>query len=190
MLDLAADILGSKDHDAIVACREVLGNTLANNALRSAQKIKEKDKMKVASSSKPQWESAKKSAEAINLEIKTAVAMGAPTKHPSLQQAKAMATQLEIEEKDRLAQGVLLFAQEQTAKDEANAAKCDGIPPVGPASAAADAVEREAELVVKERGVPEAHPTLKEALRVGKELRDKDGERKRLLAREKRLAGN
>jgi len=189
MLDLAADILGSKDHVAIVQCREMLGNILAGNALRSAQNIQAKDAFNVERNTKPQPESARKAAEAINLEIKTAVAMGAPTKHESLQQAKAIATKLEAAEKDRLAECVLVFANEAVAKDEAKAAKCDGVPPVGPASEAADAVEREANIVVKDRGVPENHPTLKEALAIGKSLRDKDGERKRMLAREKRLAG-
>jgi len=188
MLDLAATILGNKDHEAIVTCREVLGNVLAENALRNAKKIKAKDAARVASNPRPQPESAKSSQEAINLEIKTAVAMGAPTSHPALLEAKNIATDLQIEEKDRWAQTVLVFAEEQMAKDEAAAAKCSGVPPVGPASNMADAIEREIERVVKERSVPEAHPVLKEALQVSKELRTKDGDRKRMFARERRLA--
>jgi len=187
ILDLAADILGSAEHPAIRECRVLLGEILALNALKSAKLIQEKDAARVAGSPKPQPESARKSAEAINLEIKTAVAMGAPTKHEALKEAKGIATKLEMAEKDRLAAVVLLFAEDSVKKDQAEADKCTGVPPVGPASNKADTIEREIRLVV-EKGVNEFHPTLKEALTFCKLLRDKDGERKRLAAREKRLA--
>ena len=144
--------------------------------------------MTVERSAKPQPDSAKASAEAINEEICQAVAMGAPNKHASLEQAKFIATQLERAFVDRSAEQVLFSAEAMQARDEEMAARSKGAPMVGPATQLAENIEREAREAIKRRGVPEEHPTLKKAFLVAKALRDKDGERKRMAAREKRLA--
>eukprot|EP00927_Polykrikos_kofoidii_P059701 TRINITY_DN54840_c0_g1_i1.p1 TRINITY_DN54840_c0_g1~~TRINITY_DN54840_c0_g1_i1.p1 ORF type:complete len:738 (+),score=147.80 TRINITY_DN54840_c0_g1_i1:55-2268(+) len=188
-IELAVDILGNKEHAAIVECRTVLGNCLAENVLKSALEQQAKDEALCASfPNRPQPESARKTAEFINTEITTAVSMGAPNKHPSLTEAKSIAVNFEREEKDRVAETVMLSAQNIFEKDAAAADKCEGVPPVGPASEAADRIEKEIQAVVADRGIPENHELLQEAKRIAKSLRDEDGQRKRMAAREKRLA--
>jgi len=187
LINLATAIQGDPNHEAIVRCRAALGDVLAENALRSALALQLKDAELVARSAKAQPESAKKCAELINAEITAAVKMGAPPPHASLSQAKKLATDFVQAEKDRLAQRMLEFAQLQWRKDEASSAKCQGVPPVGPASDAADAIDREMRATLK-HGVPELHPVLQEARKVAKALRDEDGRRKRMAARERRLA--
>jgi len=187
IIEVAAAILGNRDHEVLVACRSELGNSLAEAVLRSALTIQEKDAATVARSALPQPQSARTSSDMINTEIKTAVSMGAPSKHEALHQSKAIATTLAFEERKRWAEKALLFAREAQARDAANAEQCEGVPPVGPASAAAEAIEREVKEVMEKHGVLEVDVSIQGAIQIAKALRDEDGQRKRLAAREKRL---
>jgi hypothetical protein len=188
MVDLASAILGNERHPAIEECLKVIGNILAENALKNAEKIRNRDAAVVKNSAQAQPDSAKSAAEAINGEITSAVSMGAPSKHKALEAAKGIATELARAYLDRLALKVLQFAFATRDKDAATAAACgDSVPPVGPAERHAEAIEGQAAEVIR-LGVPEAHKTLLEAAAVAKGLRAEDGERKRMAAREKRLA--
>ncbi|CAK0811383.1 unnamed protein product, partial [Prorocentrum cordatum] len=104
-----------------------------------------------------------------------AIGTGIDRDHPKLVRASRMLS-------DRLADRVLLEAQEILAKDQALAArqKC---PPVGPASAAATAIE-DSMLKAIADGVPENDRRLAEVKDIVRKLREADGSRKRLAHRE------
>lgn len=108
-----------------------------------------------------------------------AVGTGVDVTHPKLIRAEKILI-------DRLAERVLKEAQERQQKDAAVAAKQGDRMQVGPAAIAADKIEQ---LILQgiEEGVPKADPRLKEAEKIVKALREADGQRKRLVARQKRL---
>lgn len=108
-----------------------------------------------------------------------ALGTGVDKDHPKLIRAMRILT-------DRLADRVLKEAKERLERDAANASKCTGVPPVGPASAAGDKIEQDVRQAISE-GVPQADTRMKEALAICKRLREIDGDRKRLANREKRL---
>lgn len=112
--------------------------------------------------------------------IDVALATGVDKEHPKIIRAMRIIN-------DRLAERVLREAKERLEQDLIlNASQAS--PPVGPAFALGDRIEADVDDAVKE-GVPAKDPRLKESLLICKELREKDGERRRLAAREKRLAG-
>lgn len=87
---------------------------------------------------------------------------------------------------DRLAERVLKEAKERQQRD-ATAEEKGTAPKSGQATLLADKIEQDIFDAVEE-GVPEADPRMKEALEICKALRNKDGERRRMENREKRLA--
>lgn len=188
LMDCVAIISGNPNHPALANVAGILGDCLAKKVLEAAKRYWARDEATVARSPGPQPESAQKTADLIFDELKGAVANGAPPKHPCLSQAKVMETEMRTAVKDRHAERVCRYAEDLREKDEAEAAKATGVPPVGPASAKADLVEKEVQRTVAEYGVEESHSWMAKAISIGKGLRDTDGERKRMAAREKRLA--
>lgn len=188
LMDCVAIISGNPNHPALANVAGILGDCLATKVLEAAKRYWERDEATVTHSPIPQPESAKKTADLIFAEIKGAVAMGAPPKHPCLGEAKVLETEMRTAETDRHAERVFKYAQELQDKDDAEAAKATGVPPVGPASDKADLIDRELQRTVSEYGVDENHSWMTQANNIGKGLRDKDGERKRMANREKRLA--
>jgi len=91
--------------------------------------------------------------------------------------------------KDRVADRILQFAEEVKAKDNQRAlaaALKKVVPTFGLASKDADLAEQQI-LAAEEEGVTaKTHPQLATALEIVKKLRENDGERKRLLARDVR----
>mmetsp|Transcript_151870 Transcript_151870/g.282993 ORF Transcript_151870/g.282993 Transcript_151870/m.282993 type:complete len:607 (+) Transcript_151870:106-1926(+) len=109
-----------------------------------------------------------------------AIGAGADDDHPYLLRATGILH-------DRLADKVLKDAQDMQKRDADMAARSE-IPPVGPASRMADAIS--ASIVhTTSQGVPEHDRRIVECKKIMKDLRQADGERKRLAARQKRLAG-
>jgi len=137
----------------------------------------------------PQPKSARDVADAIAKELSDAKALGAPPKHPSMEKAKDIEVAMRREEKDRIADQVLMLAQKMQDEDARAAdAAAPSVLPVGAAAGRADAIEKSIKHAVSTDNVPKTHTLLDEALGVAKALRDLDGERKRLAARELRLA--
>lgn len=186
LLAVALGINGDKGHVAVEQCNIILGDRLAREVLALAQKVQERDAATVARSSQAQPQSAKQAAKEIDDQIREARAIGAPAKHPSLEAAKCIATTLAQEEKNRYALKALKYAQEARERDRAAADAAGGLPDVGLASELADIIDREVKGAIA-LGAPKEHPSLGEATSVAKDLRDLDGIRKRMLARQKRL---
>jgi hypothetical protein len=175
-------------HPKLVEVRTILGDRLAETVFDIAQKLQVKDAEVVKRSEHAQPDHARQVADMIDDEIKQAVALGAPNKHPKLAAAKQIAVTLHIEEKNRWALKARQAANKKKTEDEAMVEKYgDKVLPVGPASAAGDAIEKEIQACIK-KGAPEEHPHIHAAKSIMKWLRDQDGERKRMAAREKRLA--
>lgn len=105
---------------------------------------------------------------------------GADSDHPLIFRATKILN-------DRLADKVLKDAQDRQKRDT-EAAERSEVAQVGPASRHADLIEQ-ALLEVIGEGVPESDPRLTQAKDICKALREADGQRKRLVARQKRLAG-
>eukprot|EP00928_Gymnodinium_smaydae_P081465 TRINITY_DN64990_c0_g1_i1.p1 TRINITY_DN64990_c0_g1~~TRINITY_DN64990_c0_g1_i1.p1 ORF type:complete len:645 (-),score=70.98 TRINITY_DN64990_c0_g1_i1:222-2156(-) len=188
LINAAVSIGADRNCDALQECGKILADRLAIAALDNANKLKERDAALQSRSTIPQVGSALEAANKINDGIRDAVANGAPVKHQHLQAAKKIANELLMLEKTHLAELVLHKAREKEAKDAKNAdALAPATPEVGPASALADAIDRDIS-EAREKGALETHAAIKEALDIAKRLRDKDGERKRMAAREKRLA--
>eukprot|EP00930_Biecheleria_cincta_P097987 TRINITY_DN89673_c0_g1_i1.p1 TRINITY_DN89673_c0_g1~~TRINITY_DN89673_c0_g1_i1.p1 ORF type:complete len:842 (-),score=144.55 TRINITY_DN89673_c0_g1_i1:28-2553(-) len=188
LMDCVAIISGNPNHPALANVAGILGDCLAKKVLEAAKRYWARDEATVARSPAPQPESAKKTADLIFGEIQGAVANGAPPKHPCLSEAKVMETEMREAEKDRHAERVCRYAEDLREKDDAEAAKAIGVPPVGPASDKADLIEKEVQRTFAEYGVEESHSWMAKAIDIGKRLRDRDGERKRMANREKRLA--
>lgn len=108
-----------------------------------------------------------------------AIGAGADDDHPYLLRATTILN-------DRLADKVLKDAQDRQRRDTEAAARVE-VPQVGPASRAADAIEQAIFQVVAE-GVPSSDKRIADARQIMKELREADGQRKRLAGRQKRLA--
>jgi len=182
-------IAGDRNHEALAEVDDILAMRLAEGVLLAAKKTRDKDAATVARSAVPQPESAKGAADEIKESIRQAVTMGARPKHPAMEEAKAIEVSLRIQEKDRSAMRVLLAAKEAQAKDaEMAKAASPAVAPVGPASETASFIEKVIRQTIAKESVPEEHRHLQEARRIAKELRDEDGVRKRLAARERRLA--
>jgi len=108
-----------------------------------------------------------------------AIGTGVDEDHPKLLRAIKILN-------DRLAERVLQEAKERQQRDTLQEER--GPPPkAGQASILGDKIEQDIFAAVAE-GVPQADPRLTQALAICKALRQKDGERRRLEAREKRLA--
>jgi len=169
-------------------CLDIMGDRLAERCLKVAMNLRDKDQATVEKSKEAQPKSAKDAALAINDEIRRAVSLGAPNRHPMLLEAKAITTILEAEEKSRYGYRALLAAQKIKAKDQLDAVayeKAEGVPPVGPASASADKIDKEIKAAIKD-GAPPTNEFIVEATQIAKGLRDEDGIRKRKVARFKR----
>lgn len=187
LLAVVTGISGNTKHEAMEECNTILCDRMAEQVLAFAVDLQKKDEFAVSRSDVPQVESARKCAAEINEQIREAVGLGTPNKHPCLEQAKVIATTFEVEMKSRIAQKALVFAKLQQVRDDMNqkAAGPDGIPEVGPASHMADSIDDAIKKAIKE-GAPADHQALKEAKDIGKALRDADGVRKRMKAREDR----
>lgn len=188
MINVTIGFLNINHHEKLAQVNIILGNRLAEKVLDIAQRLVTKDAQIVQRSEAAQPEHARKVADQIDEEITEAVGLGAPNKHPMLLEAKQIALRFHMEEKTRWALRALQFAHKKQHEDNDRVAKAgSSVPPVGPASEAADAIEREIATVVN-KGAAEEHPHLLEAKTLMKWLRDEDGQRKRMAAREKRLA--
>lgn len=106
------------------------------------------------------------------------IGAGADEDHPYLLRAATILN-------DRLADKMLKEARDKQRIDTENAARSE-VPQVGPASRAADMIDKSIQEVVAE-GVPEHDLRVIEAKKIMKELREADGQRKRLAARQQRL---
>lgn len=175
--------------NAMDEAARILGDRLAEKVLATALDLQAKDDMGASKATIPMPEIAREYANRVLAEIKHAVSLGAPTAHPALEQAKGIATFFELEEKNRYAKKAFQNAQKIQKQDEDYAMMCekrDGYPPVGPGQENASKVEKEIK-DAESKGVPDDHPLLSDTLQIAKALRDKDGERKRLANRYKRL---
>ncbi|CAE8603184.1 unnamed protein product, partial [Polarella glacialis] len=115
--------------------------------LETAKALVEKDRLFQERNPAPQVESARDTANQIFDDIKQAVVMGAPPKHPALSEAKGLEVMMRIAEMDRVALKVLQSAESMQAKDAREEAKlAPQIMPVGNAWVLADAVEKEVAL--------------------------------------------
>lgn len=189
LIRLVVAIAGDRSHPALAEVDEILSIRLAEGVLVSAKKTRDKDAATVARSAVPQPESAAESADSIKEAMRTAIAMGARPKHPAMEEAKAIEYSLRLQEKDRYAMRMLLIAKTAQAEDMKLAEEAaPSVAPVGPASDAADSIEKAILNSVQKDGVHEGHPLLQEARLIAKALRDEDGVRKRMAARERRLA--
>lgn len=176
--------------DDLASTQEILGDVLSKRALVLAEKLREKDRQIVERSKDAQPQSAKEKAAEVNEEILRAVNLGAPPKHENMTQAKAIATYLEAQEKERYALKAFLAAskiKERDAEEAASYLKKNGVPPVGPAAMYAEMVEGQIKDALK-LGAPQAHEHIAASTAIAKELRDADGTRKREANRAKRLA--
>lgn len=108
----------------------------------------------------------------------TALGTGLDPDHYKLVRAEVILT-------DRLAERVIKEAKERFERDRVMAERTP-VPPVGPASVAADKIETEMKEAIVD-GVKKNDRRLAEAAAIAQKLRENDGERKRLANREKRL---
>jgi len=188
LIHVTVGFLNIGHHDKLTQVTVILGDRLSEKCLDSAQRLKEKDANIAARSAGPRPESAREAADKIDQEIREAVALGAPPGHAMLKQAKNIAVELHGEEKVRHALKALVYAQKMKEKDAAMVEQAaPSVPPVGPATEAAEAIDREIRESIK-KGALESHQHIVDAKAVAKHLRDEDGTRKRMAAREKRLA--
>jgi len=107
-----------------------------------------------------------------------AVGSGVSADHPKLIAAMRLL-------RDRLGDLCLKDAKDRQQRD-ADMAAAQELPPVGPASNAADKIEAKVKTAIQEK-VPANDDRLLEALKIAKDLRAEDGQRKRMVARQKRL---
>lgn len=176
------------DNEKLVKVKVVLGDRLAEKVLAIAERLSIKDAGIVRTQEAANPDHARKVADEIDAEIKEAVRLGAPNKHPKLAAAKQIAVGFHFEEQARWALTALQFAKHKKDDDQKMVDKAgDKVPPVGPASEMGDAIERKMSDCLK-KGAVESHPHMQEARTLMKWLRDQDGERKRMAAREIRLA--
>lgn len=168
--------------DELHETRKILADNLAEATLRMAEAVWEKDEKAARESNKAEPESARTAADFINNEIRSAMKMGAQASDHRMQEAKEIATQLLNEEKDRVARRVYEYARVQKEKDEMSALHARDDMKVGPASWAADSIERKI-LEAVELGVKEIHPKLLEARSLARKLRDEDVGRRRNATR-------
>lgn len=189
LINVIKAISGERNFKGMDEIMEILGNRLSEKVLSSALTAQKRDAVAVRGSKMPQPESARDAASSIQSMIKESVALGAPSKHPSMCKAKAIEVELAKAYLDRMALRVLRQAESMQARDAEQAERQrPAIPDVGPASDFADAIDREISQVVTKHGVRSDHPQLIEARAVARALRDEDNQRKRLAARERRLA--
>jgi len=106
------------------------------------------------------------------------IGTGADEDHPYLLRATTILN-------DRLADKMLKDAQDRQRSDTEAAARSE-VALVGPASRAADAINQSINEIIAE-GVPEHDRRIIEAKKIMKQLREADGQRKRLAGRQKRL---
>lgn len=188
MITVVIAVCGEQRHPALAQVETLLQERLVEKVFEAAERLKKKDDNTVSLSAVPQPASAREAADGIKAEIKQAIGLGAPAKHQLMEKAKSIEVILRIEEKNRLAAKVLLAAKALQEEDEqAAAAAAPSVAPVGPATERAETIEKTIEQAIIKDDIQESHPSLKEARNIAKVLRDLDGDRKRLAAREKRL---
>eukprot|EP00928_Gymnodinium_smaydae_P061569 TRINITY_DN45614_c0_g1_i1.p1 TRINITY_DN45614_c0_g1~~TRINITY_DN45614_c0_g1_i1.p1 ORF type:complete len:711 (-),score=179.24 TRINITY_DN45614_c0_g1_i1:223-2355(-) len=195
VLDVMKGLGVEADNESSKECLEILGERLATQVLEFAMQTQERDEAAQKKAEErgepPQIKSARNGAEAINKQLSDAFALGCPTKHRSCEEAKKIANYLLTEGNARVAMKAFQYAKGLFDKDTALSEKVEAggkIPQVGPASKMADDIEREVQNAEKD-GAPRSHPYISQAMELAKSLRDRDGQRKRLEAREKRKAG-
>lgn len=110
--------------------------------------------------------------------FRIALGTGVDADHYKLVRAEVILT-------DRLAERVGKDAKDRLERDLFMAERAP-VPPVGPASVAADKIEQEIKEAIAE-GVKKGDLRLKEAAKIAQQLRENDGQRKRLANREQRL---
>jgi len=109
-----------------------------------------------------------------------ALGTGVAKDHPKMFKATKVIT-------DRLAEKVAADARERQKQDKIMEERSKKTPSVGPASEKADKIEEEIFKAIED-GVGRTDPRLEEARLIVKSLREADGVRKRLFARERRLS--
>jgi len=190
LIEFSEGILGIKEHSALRETRKILADRLAWKVHRGAEESANRDQRTQDCSARPLPSSAKQAAGEIGAAIRRANLLGVPLKHMAIEEAKRLQTHLQKEERRRYGLIALRFAEQAFARDEIAAQAWEGtdaMPEVGLASAAADAIEKEIKAAVA-LGALEASQELKSALDIAKSLRDKDGFRKRIAGRLKRLS--
>jgi hypothetical protein len=190
MIRILKEICEDDNFPALKKAGSILSDKLADRVLIAANELKEQDEEARQRSTKPIPEMALKFADRIAEDLRLAAQLGASPKHPKFQQAKGIEVHFRLEVKNRHALKVLLGAKERQERDAKKAAEITAegrLPDVGPATMAAEAIAADIERTVEQEGVMATHKDLKEAKAIAKALRDEDGQRKRMLAREKRL---
>lgn len=189
-IDAVIDITGEKDYPGLKEVRVILADRFAEKVYELAKRLVARDQMNVERSERPQTESAQEAADGILTAFNECIHLGASGKHPLMEEAKKMETELRKAVVDRKAETVLYSAKRYQLRDQQTAEReAPAIPEVGRAWELADTIEREIRHAVEKLGVPDGHKFLKEAKAVSQELRDEDGQRRRLAAHEKRLQG-
>lgn len=188
LIDTTVSIAGNADHPALQQCRKLLAEMLARKVLQNALRGAEKDQALVNNSKSAQPISAREAADAINTEFRAAVTLGANSNHPAMEQAKMIAMDLAMEEKNRWGLKALQFAHEAKGRDEAAALACaPGVLPVGQAEDKAAQIDHAVSDALAKGALP-THEHIQKAEAIAAELREEDGLRKRLAAKEKRMA--
>jgi len=183
MLTLSSNIMGANDNAAGIKCKKILADVLAESCMNMAKAMQSKDKKAMEDGNgKATAEAARMLSDTINAEIRSAVAMGAEPSNHMMKQAKLIATELLTEEKERIAQKVYDYAREQKERDEVMAIQTQEAMIVGPASWAAESIEKEIKKAIN-NGVPAIHPLMMEASKLSKKLRDEDVGRRRQTAK-------
>jgi len=189
LLELCKSMTGGKKSPAMEEASKAICDAIADQVLVFAKEMKKKDDFAVSRSEVPQVESARKCAKDVNAQIKEAILMGCETSHPALSEAKVLATELEVECKSRIALKAQIHAKLQLVRDdkEVEIAGEGGIVEVGSATRMAEGIDDAVKKSVKE-GAQKVHEFIQEAEEIAKELRQRDGERKRMKARQERMA--
>lgn len=175
---------------ALKQAGSILSDKLAVRVLIAAEGLQAQDAEAKASNAIPDPENARKCADRVAEDLRLTKAMGCSPKHPKMLKAKGIEVAFRLEEKQRHARKVLIAAKERRDRDAkaADQAKLEGrVMEVGAATAASDAIDADIDRVTIGEGVMPTHADLREAKQIGKDLRDADGQRKRLWAREQRL---
>lgn len=190
MIRILKEINEGEDLPALKQAGAILSDKLAERVLVAAEQLKAQDAEAKAASTTPDPENCRRCADRIAEDLRLSKAMGCTPKHPKMLKAKGIEVAFRLEEKNRHARKVLLAARERRDRDAkaAEQAKLEGqVPEVGMATTAAEAIDADIDRVTMAEGVMPTHADLREAKQVAKDLRDVEGQRRRLQAREKRL---
>lgn len=189
LMRIAEGITSEGTNPAMQDCLDMLGDRLAEEVQAAAEQLQARDEELAAQGGSPRPDSALEASRTIHREIKRVISQGALSHHPALEQAREIAAALFFQGKSRLALQALHRAKKIQQRDAACVADLepDAVPPVGPASRAADEVEREVRSA-EAAGALGGHAALKEALAIAKALRDEESHRRWIAALSRRAS--